>query len=275
VDPRFPEPRLRAEFRSELRARLMREAVTALAPRRRTSGWGLLRPAMGVGLAAFLLVAGAGTAAAGSLPGDSGFSLKKAIEDINVTFTFDDVQRVELLAQIADRRLHELQQVASVDDRKAATASEEFAAAVARFRAVADQVQTGASADKSSKVQQLVNTVRDAHSSLVQQIQDQSNDDAVRSALDRVRDTEDKHTTEEQNDPGRNGIEQKLRPARTPAAQQTPRPGATPKEGDDESDQGNNNAGPKATPKATPNRQSIIRTPTPSGRVHLDDPKND
>jgi len=80
MGPRLPEPKMRDEFRTELRARLMREAVTALAPRPRGTAWTFLRPALGVGLAAVLLVAGTGTAAASSLPGDTAFPLKKAFE---------------------------------------------------------------------------------------------------------------------------------------------------------------------------------------------------
>ena len=87
MDPRLPAPKMRDDFRAELRARLMREAVTALAPRPSGTAWLILRPAVGVGLAAVLLLAGTGTAAAGSLPGDATFPLKKAFENIQVTLT--------------------------------------------------------------------------------------------------------------------------------------------------------------------------------------------
>src|SRR5437763_14883580 len=121
MEPRLPEPKLRDEFRRELRARLMQEAVSALAPRPRGTAWSsFLRPALGVGLAGILLAAGAGTAAAGSMPGDVAFPLKKAVEDLQVTFTFDDVRRVTLLSEIADRRLADLQRV--VDSANSATA---------------------------------------------------------------------------------------------------------------------------------------------------------
>ena len=90
MDPRFPEPKLREEFRRELRARLMMQAQTVLVPRRRRdTAWTFLRPAFGVGLAAAILMAGAGTAAAGSVPGDPAFGLKRAAEELQVTLTFD------------------------------------------------------------------------------------------------------------------------------------------------------------------------------------------
>jgi len=131
---RLPEPRLRDEFRRELRARLMREATVTLVPKRRDNAWtSWLRPAFAAGLAALVLVVGAGSAAANSIPGDAAFPLKRAIEEVRVALTFDDVERVRVLAEIADERLSELEKVASRDD-KAPTASDEFAQAVARFR---------------------------------------------------------------------------------------------------------------------------------------------
>lgn len=260
MDPRLPEPRMRDEFRGELRARLMREAVTALAPRTRT-GWALLRPAMAIGLAGIILVAGAGTAAAGSLPGETAFPLKKAFEDVQVSLTFDDVQRVELLAQIADRRLRELQRAAT-SKGNVTSASEEFAQAVAKFRAAADKAQSGATTDTSKKVQQVVDNARDAHAPVVDQIQQQVNDDKAKDALDRARDAEVRNTTEEQkgggdgddNDPAKPGSARTARPSATQHADETRR---------------------AETPKPSPTReQRLIRTPTPSGRVDLDDPRD-
>ena len=107
---RLPEPRLRDEFRRELRARLMREAAVTLVPKRRDTAWtAWLRPALAVSLAALVLIAGASSAAASSVPGDVTFGLKRAIEEVRVALTFDDVERVRLLAQLADQRLSELE----------------------------------------------------------------------------------------------------------------------------------------------------------------------
>ena len=122
---RLPEPHLRDEFRRELRARLMREAAVTLTGKRRDNAWtAWLRPALAVGFAALVLIAGATSAAAGSVPGDPAFGLKRAIEEVRVALTFDDVERVRVLADIADQRLSELAQVATRDD-KAPTASAE------------------------------------------------------------------------------------------------------------------------------------------------------
>lgn len=227
MEPRLPEPRIREEFRRELRARLMHEAVTALAPRPRGTAWTFLRPALGVGLAGILLVGGAGTAAAGSMPGDLAFSLKRAAEDLQVTLTFDDVQRVQLLAQIADRRLAELKKVAdSADESKAPTASEEFAAAVARFRAAVDAVQKAAPHEKSEAVQELVEAAREKHEAVLDEVQPKIENEKAQRAIERAKDEEDKDTrgeNEKRDDEGRTP-----RPTRTPQPSRTPRATATP-----------------------------------------------
>src|SRR5436309_3954357 len=153
MEPRFPEPRMRDDFRRELRTKLILEAQAALAPAPRDSAWRTwLRPALGFGVAAVVLVTGAGTAAAGSVAGDATFTLKKAAEDVQVALTFDDVQRVQLLAEIADRRLSELQTVADRPDR-APVASEEYAKAVTTFRAAVNALQQAAPTEKGDRAQ--------------------------------------------------------------------------------------------------------------------------
>ena len=221
TEPRLPEPKLRDEFRRELRARLMQEAVTALAPRPRGTAWtALVRPALGVGLAGLLLVAGAGTAAAGSVPGDFAFPLNKAVENIQVALTFDDVQRVRLLSDIADRRLAELKQVADTsDESKAPTASEEFAAAVARFRAAVDAVQAAAPDDKSDTVQELVDAAREKHEAVLDEVQQKIENEQAQNAIERAKDDEDKDTKQDQD---KRGNSQKT-PRPSPRTQETPR----------------------------------------------------
>ena len=233
MDPRIPEPKMRDEFRAELRARLMREAVTALAPRPTGTAWALLRPALGVGLAAAVLMAGAGTAAAGSLPGDATFPLKKAFENIQVTLTLDDVERVELLGQLADRRLAELQVIVErADDSKASTASEEFAAAVARFRAAVDAIQQAAPADKSAKVQELVDAARGKHEAVLDEVQQKLDSPSANEAIERAKDEENKDTQSENSD-GKRQVRRTPTPARPahPSSDQnafeTPRPAQT------------------------------------------------
>jgi hypothetical protein len=246
MDPRLPEPKIRDEFRAELRARLMREAVTALAPRPRGTAWTFLRPALGVGLAAVLLIAGAGTAAASSLPGDTAFTLKKAFENIQVTLTFDDVSRVQLLGQIADRRLAELQVVVDRDESKAPTASEEFAAAVARFRAAVDAIQQAAPADKSDKVQELVDAARGKHEAVLDEVQQKLDNPTANEAIERAKDEENKDTESENKGKGQDP-DKTARPTRTPSPTHTPGSSGEARE----------------TPRATQTARGTQRTDTP------------
>jgi hypothetical protein len=200
----MPEPKLRDEFRRELRARLMQEAVTALSARPRGTAWtALLRPALGVGLAALLLVAGAGTAAAGSVAGDFAFPLKRAFENVQLALTFDDVRRVELLGQIADRRLADLKAVADRDDEsRAPTASEEFAAAVMRFRAAVDAVQQAAPEAKSDAVQELVDAARAKHEAVLDEVQQKIENEQAHEAIERAKNVEDQDTKVDKDNRG-------------------------------------------------------------------------
>jgi len=247
MEPRLPEPKLREDFRRELRARLMLEAVTALAPRPRESAWRFLRPALGVGLAGVLLVAGAGTAAAGSVPGDFAFPLKKAAENLQVALTFDDVQRVQLLSDIADRRLAELQQVAnSSDESKAPTASAEFAAAVARFRAAVDAVQAASPEDKADAVQELVDAARGKHEAVLDEVQRKIENEQAQESIERAKSEEDKDTKQDTDNKGRS--DRTPRPAATPTA---PRAAETPRA--------------TSSPRATNRGDTPRPLPTPRG----------
>ena len=196
---RLPEPRLRDEFRRELRARLMREAAVTLTGKRRDTAWtSWLRPALAVGLAALVLVAGAGSAAAGSVPGDPAFGLKRAIEEVRVALTFDDVERVRLLAEIADQRLSELEKVATRDD-KAPTASEEYALAVTRFRDAVDTLQEAAPEDKSALAQDVADAAREKHEIILEQLKDRLSEKA-KVSVDRALEEERKDTTQNAKD---------------------------------------------------------------------------
>jgi hypothetical protein len=199
---RLPEPHLRDEFRRELRARLMREAQVTLVPKRRETAWtAWLRPALAAGLAALVLIVGAGSAAANSVPGDVTFGLKRAIEEVRVALTFDDVERVRVLAEIVDERLSELEQVAARDD-KAPTASEEYAVAVMRFRAAVDALQEAApEADKSELAQDVADAAREKHEMILEQLRARLSERAQES-VDRAIEEERRDTpnTKEKKD---------------------------------------------------------------------------
>jgi hypothetical protein len=231
---RLPEPRIRDEFRHELRARLMREAAVVLVPKRRDNAWtawlprdnawtSWMRPSLVAGLAALVLTIGAGSAAAGSVPGDVTFGLKRAMEEVRVALTFDEVERVRVLAEIADTRLSELERVASRDD-KAPTASDAYAEAVSRFRAAVDALQSAApEEDKSDLAQDVADTAREKHEMVLEWLRERLSEkakDAVdRATLEERKDTpniikakrdkdkNDKSETENQGTPPANNTE--------------------------------------------------------------------
>ena len=255
MEPRFPEPKMRDEFRKELRARLMQQAPSVLAPRRDTA-WTFLRPAMAVGLAGLVLLAGAGTAAAGSVPGDPAFGLKKAFEDVQVALAFDDVRRVQVLAQIADRRLAELQEVADRDDKTTTAASEEFAQAVVRFRAAVDAVQQAQPQDqqaKSAAVQDLVDAARDKHEAVLDEVQQIVGSDEAKVAIERAKDEENKDTADEQKDKG-SDPRKTPRPSRTPAPNRTESPRASGSPRATERGERTESPHPSPTPRASNSR---------------------
>jgi len=230
---RLPEPHLRDEFRRELRARLMREAAVTLTGKRRDNAWtAWLRPALAVGFAALVLIAGATSAAAGSVPGDPAFGLKRAIEEVRVALTFDDVERVRVLADIADQRLSELAQVATRDD-KAPTASAEYAEAVTRFREAVDTLQQAAPEDKSALAQDVADAAREKHEIVLEQLKDRLSEKA-KDSVDRALEEERKDTTQNAKDKQDNAGN----------------PGASPK---------NNNASPRGTERTTSPRTATPR----------------
>ncbi|MDP9282265.1 MAG: DUF5667 domain-containing protein [Chloroflexota bacterium] len=214
---RLPEPHLRDEFRRELRARLMQQAAVTLVPKRRDTAWtAWMRPAFAAGLAALVLIVGAGSAAANSLPGDATFGLKRAIEEVRVALTFDDVARVRVLAEIADQRLSELEQVAGRDD-KAPTASDEYAQAVTRFRAAVDALQQAApEEDKSGLAQDVADAAREKHEIILEQLKDRLSDRA-KDAVDRAIEEEQRDTPQNTKDNKEKRDKRTIAPRTSPA----------------------------------------------------------
>ena len=216
---RLPEPRIRDEFRRELRARLMREAAVVLVPKRRDTAWtAWLRPAFVAGLATLVLTVSAGSAAAGSVPGDITFGLKRAMEEVRVALTFDDVERVRVLSEIAAARLSELERVASRDD-KAPTASEAYRDAVTRFRAAVDALQEAAPEDKSDLAQDVADAAREKHEMVLEYLRERLSEKA-RDSVERAIEEERKDTpniAKEKKDKSENPGNQGTSPANTAA----------------------------------------------------------
>jgi hypothetical protein len=202
--PLLDRPVMREQFRKELRGRLMSEAVVALAPQRgRFSFPMILRPAFGVAALLVLVLAGATSAAASSLPGDPLYAVKRATEDVRLALTFDDVARTQLLSELTDRRLEELAEIAKKRPSSAPTATQEYADAVTNFANALDQLRDADSEDKRNAAQALAEAARAKHKAVLDEVKDQLPADA-QPDVQKVNDNEQERTSPVTN-PGRGG----------------------------------------------------------------------
>jgi hypothetical protein len=244
--PRLERPVMRPQFRKELRMRLMSEAVVVLAPRQGRFSFPLiLRPALAGFVVLVLAFAGATSAAASSLPGDPLYGVKRASEDVRLALAFDGSTRLQLLSELADRRLTELVEVAQQRPSAAPAATQQYADAVDKVtRAIVD---TRVSADTSDDQQgDEVEAEQDRRLKILDAIKD-TIPNSARAGVDRLLQREKDRqtqtpaapsTTEVQNteEPKSDGVDRTKatpRPA-TPNPEQraTPRPNP--------SDDGNN-----------------------------------
>ncbi|HEY7625340.1 MAG TPA: DUF5667 domain-containing protein [Candidatus Limnocylindria bacterium] len=187
-------PVMRDEFRRELRSRLLSEAAVALAPApRRWTSLRVLRPVLAAAAAFVLIVVGATGAAASSLPGDALYSVKRASENVVVAFTFDDLARMELLSDIADRRLAELAEIARRTPSGAPTATQEYADAVGRFAEALDKLRTADSADKRDAAKALAEAARAKHKAVLDAVKEGLPQD-LQPDVDRVIEDEEQRT---------------------------------------------------------------------------------
>jgi hypothetical protein len=187
---RLPRPLLRNEFRARLRADLMNEAV-ALAEERRArprgvaarvlSWWsaGRLRPVAVAAIAVAVLLAGTGAAAAGSLPGDAAYPLKRAVEEVEAALATAPEAKVEVLARHAQRRLDDLSKAASRGDR-APTASSEYEAAVQRLSAAVAALRAAEPGARREAIEQVVEAARAKHVQVLEQLKERVSPEAQR-----------------------------------------------------------------------------------------------
>ena len=172
----LPRPEPRNEFKRALRAHLIAQAPGVLAPRETT--WtrfrgGLLRPAMVAAAIALLLAAGAGSVAAGSLPGDAAYPLKVAAEQVQLVFAIDDGARLRLLADQADHRLAELAEAVSARPKSAPAAEEAYATAVRTLTVAVDAVrsQPNVTDDTISAAEDVVDSAHEKHEAVLDDLQ--------------------------------------------------------------------------------------------------------
>ena len=182
--PLLERPVIREQFRKELRGRLMSEAVVVLAkrPSRFTLPM-ILRPALATAAALVLVVAGATSAAASSLPGDALYGVKRAAEDVRLALTFDVETRTHLLAELTDERLEELAEIAKRRPSSAPTATQE----------------NSVSEDKRLAAQALAEAARAKHKAVLDAVKDRLSEDD-QTDVQKVIDREEERTS---NDPGR------------------------------------------------------------------------
>ena len=133
----------RPEFRAELRSSLLAAPVSLEAPRASRLGWSrvfAVRPALAAILILVLLATAGGVAAASSLPGDPAYGLKRAVEDVQVTLSSDDVVRLDTLVMQSDRRLVDLETLVARRSSAVGFGTDEYAASAARVDDVLTRV---------------------------------------------------------------------------------------------------------------------------------------
>ena len=102
-----------AEFRDRAR-RQLQTAFRDMEEKQRRSffawNWQPRWATAAVTIALVLLISGGGTvaAAAGSMPGDTLYPVKLATEQTRLTFTFSDLGKAEVYAELADKRVDEI-----------------------------------------------------------------------------------------------------------------------------------------------------------------------
>ncbi len=223
----LPRPEPRHAFKRALRAQLMAQASTVLAPRETAwsrvgaaFGPGLLRPALAVAAAVLVLAVGTEKAAAGSLPGDLAYPLKAAAEQVQLALALDDTTRLQLLAEQADHRLAELSEAVSARPDAAPTATDEYAAAVARFTAAVDALRgkPGTSVDERTAAEDVVDAAHDKHEAVLDELE-KTAPAAAQDGLDRARTEADKlHASDRPAKP----LEQRHADGTPPARSATP-----------------------------------------------------
>jgi hypothetical protein len=207
-------PTMRDEFRKELRARLMSEAVVALSPRRaRAPLFAWLRPTLAAAVLAIVVFAGATTASASSIPGDPLYLVKRAAEDVRLALTFGDEARMQLLSELADRRLEELAEAARHRPSAAPTATGEYADAVDKFADALDKLRDADSDEKRNAAQAVADAAREKHKAVLDAVKEKLPAEA-QPAVDQVIEQEEQRTAP--SAPGRGGGEGGGRPTSKP-----------------------------------------------------------
>lgn len=268
----LPRPEPREAFRRELRGRLMAEAQIALSPRE--TAWVMLkrlwlRPAFVFAAIGIFLIGGSGLAAAGSLPGDAAFALKRAAEDVQLALAPDDSARIEIFAAQAEHRLAELSIATTERPSAAPTATAQYADAVAKLntairalRGAPDPGQT-----KTDAARDLAERARAKHIVVLDELERRAPEEA-RDSVEQAKHEADKIGPADDRRPGKGSGA----PTRTQGTGPRPAAGtAQPAEsGDRDGDEAARTAAPTARPTGSSGsnetRRPSTSSPSPSIR---------
>ncbi|GAC1456391.1 MAG: hypothetical protein NVSMB8_02990 [Candidatus Limnocylindrales bacterium] len=266
----LPRPEPREAFRRELRGRLMAEARVALAPRPTTkeTAWVALqrlwlRPAFVFAAIAIFLVGGSGLAAAGSLPGDPAFALKRAAEDVQLALAPDENARIEVLATQADHRLAELSAATTERPTVAPTASAAYADAVAKLNVAIGALRgkPDPGATKADAAREVAERARAKHIVVLDELEGRVPEEA-RDSIEQAKHEADKIGPTEDRGPGKGPG---AAPTRTPShsAAGTARPAAS---DDHDNDEDARTPAPAPTARPTETRRPATASPSASIR---------
>lgn len=267
----LPRPEPRDAFRRELRGRLMAEARTALAPRE--TAWTLLRrtwlrPALALGVTAVVLLGGSGLAAAGSLPGDPAFALKRAAEEVQLALATDDNARIDVLAIQADHRLAEFSKATSERPAAAPTASAAYVAAVAKLATAIEALRgkPDAGATKSGEARDVAERASTKHLIVLDELELRVPEQA-RDAIEQAKHEAEKlRPTDERPSQGP-GATPTRSPDRTPGHSATGT--AEPRESDGHDNEDARTPSPTEAARPTETRRpSPTPSPSPSPSAH-------
>ena len=182
----------------------MSEAVVVLAKKpSRFSFPTLVRPALAAMAVLVLVLAGATSAAASSIPGDALYGVKRATEDVRLALTFDPLARTQLLSEMTDRRLEELAEIAKRRPSSAPAATQEYADAVERFENALDDLHDAVSEDKRAAAQALPRPPRE-NKAVLDAVKDRLSEED-QTDVQKVIDREEEHTSPSNPGSGQGG----------------------------------------------------------------------
>ena len=244
-------PEAREQFRSDLRRALVSAAATewsspgAVAASRRP--WLDLptiaapRYALAVAMVVLAVFSAGGVAAASSLPGDAGYSLKQAYEQVELALASDDTTKVEVLTRQSDRRIDELSKVTASRPEHLTAATAALEETVAKLQAALVSLRPSGQTANDDREDQAVNDVESAaekHVAALESIKQHANTPAIEKALQQAKELEQKAKDKKKHrdtDAGDQAKEDEpktddARPGTAPAQQRTaPTPRVTPK----------------------------------------------